>query len=325
MTTTISVRARREVTGITPTRARGRVRALLHRELLTPADLIAPVLVQPNHRNPESYNHIPTAVQLSELSTLADELWTLGVHAIKLFAFVENKTSAGSAAIAPDNLMVQAIQTVRAAVPGMVISTEVCGCAWTDTGECVVLDDHGRTDLSATYTLMSSMATLHARAGADIIGPAAVLDGSVSEIRRVLDERGFGDVGITPSVIFDSALFTAYKSAMNTEPGRGNRRGFQIDPDRAGLALLQAERWIREGADSALIQPAMTSIDVLTKLRASTHVPLTVFSPLGESQMFATASDAVLLEYLRSLKRAGADLIMTYDSVRAARLLTEEK
>lgn len=115
--------------------------------------------------------------------------------------------------------------------------------------------------------MMVKMAVLHAQAGADIIGPAAVLDGSVHAIRAELDTAGFREVGITPSVIFDSALFTAYKDAMHTDRGRGNRRGFQIDACHAGQALDQATRWLTEGADSLLVQPAMVSVDVVTRLR----------------------------------------------------------
>lgn len=206
----------------------------------------------------------------------------------------------------------------------MVIATEVCGCAWTSSGECVLLGSDDRTALDATYELMASMALMHAQTGADIIGPAAVLDGSVRAIRTRLDENGYSDVGITPSVIFDSALFDVYKAAMGTNPGRGHRRGFQLDACSARQGSEQARRWLTEGADSLLVQPAMMSIDLLTKLRGMTDLPLTAFSVSGESSLFADAPDTVLLEYARSLKRAGADLIMSYDALRLARLLTEE-
>lgn len=316
---THQARPERAVTGVNPLRARNRVRGLLRRELLTAADLVAPVLVQPDHRDPADYRHLPGAVALSEVAAHARELAEAGVRAVKLFAYVENKTSDAAEALEPNNLLVVAVQAIRTAVEDMVISTEVCGCAWTNTGECVLLGLHGRTDTPATYELMARMAVLHAQAGADIIGPAAVLDGSVRAIRAELDDAGYRDVGITPSVIFDSALFTAYKDAMHTDPGRGNRRGFQIDACHTGQALDQAARWLSEGADSLLVQPAMVSVDVLTRLRATVNVPLTSFSVSGEDQLMASAPDAVYLEYARSLKRVGADLIMTYGALRLAR------
>lgn len=316
---THQARPERAVTGVNPLRARDRVRGLLRRELLTPADLVAPVLVQPDHREPGDYLHLPGAVALSDVAGHACELRDAGVRAVKLFAYVENKASDAAEALEPNNLLVVAVQAIRAAVQDMVISTEVCGCAWTDHGECVLLGLHGRTDTHATYELMARMAVLHAQAGADIIGPAAVLDGSVAAIRAELDDAGYRDVGITPSVIFDSALFTAYKDAMHTDPGRGNRRGFQIDACHTGQALDQAARWLSEGADSLLVQPAMVSVDVLTRLRATVNVPLTSFSVSGEDQLMASAPDAVYLEYARSLKRAGADLIMTYGALWLAR------
>jgi porphobilinogen synthase len=321
---THQARPERAVTGVNPLRARDRVRDLLRRELLTPADLVAPVLVQPDHRDPADYRHLPGAVAVSEVATHARALRDVGVRAVKLFVYVGNKTSDAAEALDPNNLLVVAVQAIRATVEDMVISTEVCGCAWTDTGECVLLGVHSRTDTHATYELMARMAVLHAQAGADIIGPAAVLDGSVRAIRAELNDAGYRDVGITPSVIFDSALFTAYKDAMHTDPGRGNRRGFQIDACHTGQALDQAARWLDEGADSLLVQPAMVSVDVLTRLRNAVNVPLTSFSVSGEDQLFAKAPDAVYVEYVRSLKRAGADLIMTYGALRLARAVAKD-
>jgi porphobilinogen synthase len=314
----------RAVTGVNPVRARSRVRDLLHRELLSPTDLVAPVLVQPNQRDRGDYRHLPGAVALSEVAAHARQLREAGVRAVKLFAYVENKSSDAAAALDPNNLLVLALQAIRDAVEDMVISTEVCGCAWTDHGECVVLGPNGRTDRHATYELMTRMAVLHAENGADIIGPAAVLAGSVAEIRHELDEADFADVGITPSVIFHSTLFTAYKDAMHTDPGRGNRRGFQIDACHAGQALDQAAEWLHEGADSLLVQPTMVSIDVLIRLSDTVNVPLTSFSVSGEDQLFAEAPDKVYLEYARSLKRAGTDLIMTYGALRLANALAED-
>lgn len=314
---------RDEVTGVNPTRARARVRDLLHRELLTPADLVAPILVQPDGRDPVDYRHLPGAVALRELPACVRRLREAGVRAVKVFVYVTHKTFDACDALNPGNLMIDAAQSIRAAVPDMVIATEVCGCAWTDTGECVLFGTAGRTDIAATLELMARMAVLHAEAGADITGPAAVLDGSVHAIRFELDDAGFPDVGITPSVIFDSALFAAYKSAMHTDPGRGNRRGFQIDACHSRQGIDQAGRWLTEGADALLVQPAMMSIDLLTTLRGKTEAPITAFSVSGEDQLMTSAPDAVYLEYARALKRAGADLIMTYGALRLAEALAE--
>jgi porphobilinogen synthase len=152
---------------------------------------------------------------------------------------------------------------------------------------------------------------MHAEAGADIIGPAAVFDGSVREIRRALNVAGHHPVGITASVIFNSSLFTPYKSTMHTDPGRGDRRGFQIDQTQRGQALDQAERWLAEGADSLLVQPAMMAVDVLALLRGTYRVPLTAFSVSGEHKMLQRDT-AAYVEYTRYLRVAGADLVMTY-------------
>ncbi len=319
----LSVRQRdhREVTGINPLRARTRVRDMLARELLTSNDLVAPVLVQPAHRPAHEHAQLSGSVPVDHLAEHVRQLHQAGVRAIKLFCYVENKCPDASAALRTDNLLVTGIGVVRSTVPDMVIATEVCGCAWTDHGECVLLNDHGRTDRDATYALMREMAQLHAQAGADVIGPAAVLDGSVSAVRTALDDAGFPDVGITPSVIFNSILFAPYKQAMCTEPGRGNRRGFQLDACHAGQALDLAHRWLDEGADSLLVQPAMMAIDILTRLRSETSVPITAFSVSGEDGLLRDSPDLLYLEYARALKRAGADLILTYGALRIATAL----
>ncbi len=301
-----------EVISAHPLRARPRVRDWLRREWLHPANLVAPVLVQPDGRDPGDYADLPTAVSLTGLPRMVSGLWEFGVGAVKLFCYVQHKTADAADALAADNLLVSAIRTVRRAVPGMVIATEVCGCAWTDTGECVLLDGGGRVDLDATLGLMAEMAIAHAAAGADIIGPAAMLEGSVRAVRQALDVDGYPDVGLTPSVIFDSALFDIYKAAMHTNPGRGHRRGLQIDACHLGQALDTAHRWLDEGADSLLVQPAMMAVDLLVSLRAQTRVPLTAFSVSGEHRMLSGAGNAVYVEYLRALRRAGADLVMTY-------------
>jgi porphobilinogen synthase len=312
-----------EVISAHPLRARPRVRDWLRREWLHPADLVAPVLVQPDGRDPGDYADLPTAVSLTGLPRMVAGLWESGVGAVKLFCYVQHKTADAAEALAADNLLVSAIRAVRRAVPGMVIATEVCGCAWTDTGECVLLDGAGRVNLDATLGLMAEMAVAHAGAGADIIGPAAMLEGSVRAMRQALDGGGHPDVGITPSVIFDSALFSIYKTAMHTNPGRGNRRGLQIDACHLGQALDTAHRWLDEGADSLLVQPAMMAVDLLTRLREQTRVPLTAFSVSGEHRMLAGAGNAVYAEYLRALRRAGADRVMTYGAGQVAVTLRE--
>lgn len=313
------------IIGVNPLRGHPRVRDWLKREPLEPADLIAPLLVQPATRDPRDFMHLPGSFGIvDELAAEAAHLRSLGIRACKLFAYIEDKTPDAAAALDPDNLLVTAIRTVRAAVPDMVIATEVCGCAWTASGECVILRDGRRTDADATMDLMTRMAVMHAAAGADIIGPAAVFDGSVAEIRRALDAAGHHEVGITPSVIFDSTLFGPYKATMHTNPGRGDRRGFQIDQCHRRQALDQAQRWLAEGADSLLVQPALMSVDILTALHREYRVPLTTFSVSGEHQMFQR-NTAAYVEYTRSLRLAGADLVMTYgastiaSALRAAR------
>jgi porphobilinogen synthase len=310
-----------DVIGAHPLRARPRVRDWLRREWLSPRELITPVLIQPDRRAPAEYADLPTGVALARLPRLIGELWESGIRAVKLFCYVEDRTADAAAALDADNLLVSAVRTVRRAVPGMVIATEVCGCAWTVDGECVLLDSGCRVGLDATFHLMADMAVARAAAGADIVGPAAMLEGSVRAVRQALDAAGYGDVGVTPSVIFDSALFGPYKTAMHTNPGCCNRRGLQLDACHLGQAVDTAHRWLDEGADSVLVQPAMMAVDLLTRLREQTRVPITAFSVSGEHRMLVGAGDAVYAEYLRALRRAGADPVMTYGAHRIAAAL----
>lgn len=309
-----------EIAAVNPLRGRPRVRNWMQHELIAAKDLIAPVLVQPPGRSPAEFPALPTAVPLPNLGDLARELWWLGIGAVKLFVYVTDKRRDASGAIEPDNLMANAIRVVRDAVPEMVISTEVCGCAWTGSGECVLVDADAGTDLDATLELMAAMAVMHAQAGADIVGPAAVLDGSVRMIRDALDAAGCRNVGVTPSVIFHSTLFGPYKESMHTDPGRGNRRGLQIDACHIGQAIDCAQRWLDEGADSLLVQPAMMAGDLLTKLRDAVRVPITAFSVSGEHMMLTT-NDAAYLEYVSYLRRAGADRVMCYGAAQLARAI----
>lgn len=307
-----------EVEAVSPLRGRPRVRDWLHRELVAPSDLIVPVLVQPDTRSPSEFPDLPTAVGLAGVGRLAEQLDQLGIGAIKLFCYVVDKRPDGAGAVATDNVMVEAIKAVREAVPTMVIATEVCGCAWTTTGECVILDGDGAgTDLAATHKLMADMAVLHATAGADIVGPAAVLEGSVCAIRDALNTAGYRAVSVTPSVIFDSVLFGPYKGPMHTDPGRGHRRGLQIDGCQIGQAINCARRWLDEGADSLLVQPAMMAVDLLTRLATETNAPITAFSVSGEHLMLRDDRGAYL-EYVRMLRRAGADRVMTYGATQLA-------
>lgn len=304
--------------GVDPTRAREVVRELFARQALTPRDLTAPLLVYPDGSDPGA---LPGSVTLSGIAETARRWSSLGIRGTKIFAFGSPRDARASGAIAPDNLMLAAIREVKSAAPELVVTTEVCGCSWTDHGECAILDG-SRINLAATLDLMAEMALLHANAGADVVSPTAMLNGSVSEVRRTLTEAGMPDVGVCPNIALHTALYGPFKAAMGTNPGRGHRRGLQLEPQRAHReALTQAHRWLAEGADSLTLQPVMTAVDVLVGLRQVTLVPLIAYSTSGEYAALGALGIEGAVEYHAGLLRAGADLVLSFAAESVARTL----
>ena len=305
--------------GVEPGRARASVRDLYARPVLAIRDLTAPILVMPDDRHAAD---LPGVTSLGQLTTAVRRLAALGIRGVKVFAYGTGRDASARAATAAGNLMCQAVEQIKAATPEIVVTTEVCGCSWTDHGECAILDGRGHIDTDATYELMARMAVLHALAGADVVSPTAMLAGSVRAVRDALDEAELPDVGVCPNIAIHTELYGPFKQIMGTNPGRGHRRGLQLEPGRADRdALTQADRWLAEGADSLIVQPMLTCIDIVTRLRGHTRVPLIAYSTSGEHTALAALSDAAVVEYHAGLKRAGADLILSFAAERVARAL----
>ena len=305
--------------GVEPGRARQAVRDLYDRPGLVPRDLTAPLLVQPEDRHAVA---LPGSVPLGEVAATVRRWAAVGIRGVKVFAFGSPRDVAASAATVPGNLMCAAVAEVKSAVPAMVVTTEVCGCSWTDHGECALLLD-GRIDLPATHDLMARMAVLHAEAGADVVSPTAMLAGSVRAVRSALNDAGLPEVGVGPNIALHTTLYGPFKQAMGTNPGRGHRRGLQLEPGRADRdALTQADRWLAEGADSLTVQPVLTAVDVLVRLRLHIRVPLIAYSTSGEHAALSALGTEGLVEYHAALKRAGADLILSFAAEQVARALT---
>lgn len=306
--------------GINPSRARRAVRALYTRPALTVADLSAPLLALPDNTPKDSA--LPGAVPLGDVPRTVDRWAALGIHGVKVFAYGHDRDSRASGALAPGNRMTAAIAAVKSAAPDTAVTTEVCGCSWTEHGECVLRDAGGGIDLDATYRLMAAMAVQHADAGADVVSPTAMLDGSVRAVRAALDEAGHRDVGVNPNLAIHTGLYGPFKTLMDTDPRSGHRRGLQLEPGRADRdTITQARRWIDEGADSLTLQPVMTAVDVLVRLRDDQRVPIVAYSTSGEWAALQALGTAGMVEYLAMLKRAGADQILTFAAETAARHL----
>ncbi|ARF73068.1 hypothetical protein B7C62_12920 [Kitasatospora albolonga] len=310
--------------GVNPSRARPAVRALYARPALTAGDLSAPLLALPDGH--PGVGSLPGAVALSDVRRTATRWNELGIRGIKAFALGHDRDSAGSAAVSAGNLMVLAVSAAKAAAPDLAVTTEVCGCSWTSGGECVLRTSAGDIDLDATYRLMGAMAVQHAEAGADVVSPTAMLDGSVRAVRAALDGAGLRDVGVNPNLAIHTTLYGPFKALMATDPVVGHRRGLQLEPGRAERdTVVQARRWIAEGADSLTLQPVMTAVDVLVRLRADHEAPLVAYSTSGEWPALRELGPEGMTEYIAMLRRAGADHVLTFAAEQVAVYLEQTR
>lgn len=265
-------------------------------------------------------------MQLSDVRRTVARWRGLGIGGVKAFALGHDRDNAGSTAVSSGNLMVQAVSAIREVTPDLAVTTEVCGCSWTSSGECVLRTPTGRIDLDATHRVMGEMAVQHAESGADVVSPTAMLDGSVRAVRAALDERGFRDVGVNPNLAIHTTLYGPFKALMTTDPAVGHRRGLQLEQGRAQRdTVVQAWRWIAEGADSLTLQPVMTAVDVLVRLRADQEAPLVAYSTSGEWPALRELGSEGVVEYIAMLRRAGADHVLTFAAEQVAAHLEQNR
>lgn len=317
------------VDGVSPLRGRRAIRRMLERSPLAPGDLSLPVLVTPSAVHLD--DNAPPTVTVEELPRLVREANTLGVRSVKLFAGGDTRDEFASDAASRSSLMVRAIMAARETAGDMAVMTENCLCSYTASGNCFLTTEGGELDLPSTLEVLAAQAVAQADAGADVIGPAAMLEGLTSAVRQALDESGHRAVALMPHVIFASRLYGGYRRAMQAAPRSGNRAAFQVHPSRPEQALDYSVRCLQEEADMLLLEPALFTVDVLVRLRAVTNAPLFPFSVSGEHTLLVRGDNlstreihAVLIEYLTMLKRAGAEAIITYAALDVARLLNHQ-
>ncbi len=269
-----------------------------------------PLLVRSNG---EVSGELPGEIDLGGLAGEARRLARLGLGGVKVFVTGHDRDAIATGATAADNRMARAIGEIKAAAPDLAVTTEVCGCSWTTSRECVLRKDGGLIDLEATYALMGEMALLHAEAGADAVSPTAMLDGSIRQVRDALDAEGWRDVSVCPNIAVDGELYEPFKTIMDTDPGTGRRAGLQLSSGRLVSGVLQcAEEWIVEGADSLTLQPVLTNIDGLTALAGYTFNPIVAYSTSGEWAALRHLPSSAVLDYHRMFLRLGADHVLTY-------------
>jgi porphobilinogen synthase len=256
------------------------------------------------------------------------EIAGLKIPAVILFGIPDKKDPTATEAVRADGVVPRAVKEIKRLAPSLVVMTDVCACEYTSHGHCGVVEA-GEVDNDATLELLGEMALVHARAGADVVAPSDMMDGRVGFIRETLDEEGFESTAILAySAKFASAYYGPFREAADSAPQFGDRRGYQMDPPNAREAIREIALDIEEGADIVMVKPALAYLDVLSRARDEFDHPLAAYNVSGEYSMLKAAAERgwidgprVMMETLTAIRRAGADMILTYHALEAARLL----
>jgi porphobilinogen synthase len=306
------------------------LRDLVRETQLGPERLVAPLFVASEGGAVESMPGV-SRLTISGALDAAARLEALGVPGVLLFGIPDHKDAEGSGAWDEEGAVQLAVRAIKAAHPGMAVMTDVCLCEYTSHGHCGVVRDDGTIDNDASLELLARTAVSHARAGADVIAPSDMMDGRVAAIRAELDADGFAELPILAyAAKFASAYYGPFREAAGSAPAFGDRRSYQLDPANVREALRETELDIAEGADIVMVKPALAYLDVIAAVRAMTRLPLAAYNVSGEYAMVKAAAAsgafderAIVLETLTSIRRAGADMIITYHAEDAARWLAQ--
>ncbi|HEX5366943.1 MAG TPA: porphobilinogen synthase [Acidimicrobiales bacterium] len=300
------------------------LRRLVAETHLSLDDLVVPLFVRDGIDQPREVTALPGVVQHTRESLRKEvhELGQLGVPAVILFGVPAARDAEGSGAWDPEGIVQVALRDLRSDVgDDLVLMADLCLDEYTDHGHCGVLDGRGRVDNDATLPLYARVAQAQAAAGADVVAPSGMMDGQVAAIRAALDEDGFTEVAVLAyGAKYASALYGPFREAVDvTIAGGGDRRGYQQDPRNAREALEEIRADLDEGADMVMVKPALAYLDVLARVRAEVDVPLAAYHVSGEYAMVKAAAEkgwidgpAVMLEHLTAIRRAGADMVLTY-------------
>ncbi len=308
------------------------LRAMIRETRLSPDQMIYPLFVMPGKGKREEVSSMPGVYRISvdQLKKEAASCMEVGVNSVILFGLPEKKDAMGSGAYAGDGIVQRAIRELKNSCPELNVITDVCLCEYTDHGHCGCLVGH-EVDNDATLELLAKTALSHVKAGADIVAPSDMMDGRVSEIRSTLDENNFHMIPIMSyAVKYASAFYGPFRDAADCAPQFGDRRSYQMDPANIREALREATLDVEEGADILMVKPAVAYLDVISHLRDEFDLPVAAYHVSGEYAMIKAAAekgwidgDRVMAETLLSIRRAGADIIITYFAKDMARLLRQ--
>ena len=307
------------------------LRRLVRETHLRPSQLILPLFVRSGTGIRKAIGSMPGVCQTSidEMLVDARAAHAAGVGGVLLFGIPDHKDATGSSAWDDQGPVQAAVRALKGELPELVVITDVCMCEYTDHGHCGILTPSGDVDNDATLDLLVRESLSHARAGADIVAPSDMMDGRVGAIREALDEAGFSNTPIMSyAAKFASGLYGPFREAAESTPQHGDRRSYQMDAANADEAMREVELDIAEGADIVMVKPAGAYLDVIARVKAATGYPVAAYQVSGEFAMVRAAAERgwidgerVMLESLLAIRRAGADIIITYFATDAARML----
>jgi porphobilinogen synthase len=306
------------------------LRRLVTETSLAPAHFMFPIFVCPGRGVRREISSLPGQYHFSvdELAREAEEIARLEIPAVILFGLPEKKDEVGSEAWHPDGVVQKAIRAIKKATPDLAVAVDACFCEYTTHGHCGVILE-GEVDNDATLENLGRAALSYARAGADIVAPSGMMDGFVGFLRESLDEEHFERVAILSyAAKYASAYYGPFRAAVDSTPAFGDRRGYQMDPANVREAIREVALDVEEGADIVMVKPALSYLDVISEVRREFDLPVAAYNVSGEYAMIKAAAekgwidhDRVMMETLLSMRRAGADMILTYHAKEAARLL----
>ena len=296
-------------------------------------DLIFPVFVRSGKGHKVEISSMPGIFQYS-IDTLCKELeevQSLGIPAILLFGLPDSKDELGSQAYAPQGIVQQAIKEIKSSFPTLIVITDICLCAYTNHGHCGIIKD-GVVENDQTLGILQKIALSQVEAGADMVAPSDMMDGRVGAIRTALDSNGFSHIPIMSyAAKYASQFYGPFREAADSAPQFGDRRSYQMDPANAEEALREIALDIEEGADIVMVKPALAYLDVIYRAKQKFDYPLAAYNVSGEYSMIKAAAmkgmieeEGIMMEILQSIKRAGADFIITYFAKEAAKLLQDK-
>ena len=303
---------------------------MIRETALTPHDLILPLFTIDGSGIKEPIESLPGQHRLSpdNIVKMAQKAMNRHIPAVILFGIPDSKDGFGSGAYASDGIVQKAIREIKDACPDIVVVTDVCLCEYTDHGHCGVVNDQ-KIDNDASLTLLAKTALSHVRAGADMVAPSDMMDGRIGAIRHALDDEGYIDTPIMAyAAKYCSAYYGPFRAAVDSAPQFGDRRTYQMDPANSDEALREVALDIEEGADIVMVKPALAFLDIIRRVRDTFDIPVAAYNVSGEYAMIKAADQLgwldgrrVMMETLTAIKRAGADMILTYFALEASDIL----